>query len=99
MANQCRSKENQGNQGYNKAIQKNNIIYYAWKKIGHIAKYCKSKNPSIAHENADEKEKAKIEDIKKQHEKIWARRWDTQLAEQPIEPSVPTVEAGTTIGN
>lgn len=65
MSNQFKSKGNQGNQGYNEAIQKNNIIYYAFNKIGYIAKYCRSKNPPVANENANEKGKAKTKDIKK----------------------------------
>lgn len=77
MANQCRSKGNQGNQWVNKAIRKNNIVCYACNKIGNIAKYRRTKNPSTSNGNADEKGKEKVEDNIKQHEKRWVRRSDT----------------------
>lgn len=49
--------------GLTRKFRKNNIVCYACNKIGHIAKYCCSKNPLATNENTDEKGKEKVEDI------------------------------------
>lgn len=95
MTNQCRSRENQG---YGEAIQKNNITFCACNKIGHIAKYCRNKNPPIANGNLDDKEKTKVQDIKRQHERRWVQKSETQSTNQPVEQIGSKSKVGTSIG-
>lgn len=46
-----------------KVIQKNNVTSYACNKVGHIAKFCRSKDLLVGSDKPNEKGKQKANDM------------------------------------
>lgn len=59
-----------------KLFKKTNVTCYACNKIGHIAKFCRSKTSPTNNKGPSLKGKEKIEEVKQEFSKQWIKKTD-----------------------